>query len=122
MFAFVVADRGPSDEGIPAIDVGGAPYPLVGADLQRCESYYGAAEDLAQEIGRRVELRVWNSHNRPGSVIAAWGISPDQCQVVAQRGSREVCCDSFGDHEGDHEWHIGNICPGKKPKHIWART
>jgi hypothetical protein len=118
MFAFVVADRGPSDEGIPAIDMGGVPYPMVGADIQRCESFYGVAEDLSREIGRRVELRSWT--NDVYRVVTAWGEDPSQCPSIRGHGAIAVECDLFDGHDGEHEWHAHNIYPGKEPMLTWA--
>jgi hypothetical protein len=114
MFAFVVADRGPSDEGIPAVSIGGLPYPLIGADMARCESYYGYAEDIANNLARRVELRVWD---KAGSarVIKSWGSNPAPCD--SSFGGWD--CDLWAHHAGEHEYHHEDIVPHGKPHTTW---
>lgn len=49
MFAFVVADKGPDDEGVPAfMDRNGTLLPMCGADIERVESLIPIAQQWAR--------------------------------------------------------------------------
>jgi hypothetical protein len=53
MFAFVVADKGPEDEGVMAARTPlGEWFPLVGADLARVDSLRPLADDIARVTGK----------------------------------------------------------------------
>ncbi len=61
MYAFVVEDSGPDDEGVVAIqsvsgDYGPIWLPLVGADMARVESLKPLARGIGQQLGKRVKL------------------------------------------------------------------
>jgi len=61
LYAFIVEDTGPDDEGvidIPAISREYAPIlaPLVGADTARVESLKPIAQDIGHKIGKKVTL------------------------------------------------------------------
>ncbi|GAI38729.1 unnamed protein product [marine sediment metagenome] len=61
MYAFIVEDNGPDDEGvigIQAISREHAPIwlPLVGADMARVDSLRPLAEDIGRQIGKKVTL------------------------------------------------------------------
>jgi hypothetical protein len=56
MYAYVVADTGPEDEGIPSFPAGGMWLPMVGADLKRAEQLKPYAQVVAQQLGKPVRL------------------------------------------------------------------
>ncbi len=56
MYAFVVEDSGPDDEGLAAMKVGTGWMPMVGADMARVESLRGAAKNLAQALGKPIKV------------------------------------------------------------------
>ena len=61
MYAFIVEDSGPDDEGVVAIqsevgDQGRLWLPLVGADMARVESLMSIARGIGNQIGRKVKL------------------------------------------------------------------
>ncbi len=61
MYAFVVEDTGPDDEGVVAIqsERGGSGVvwlPLVGADMARVESLKPLARGIGDQIGKKVKL------------------------------------------------------------------
>ena len=61
MYAFIVEDTGPDDEGvvaIPSISREHAPIwvPLVGADMARVDSLRPLAEDIGRQSGKKVTL------------------------------------------------------------------
>ena len=56
MYAFIVADTGPEDEGVAAMLRGNAWLPMVGADMKRVESLRPFAEDLAKTTGQKITI------------------------------------------------------------------
>lgn len=62
MYAFIVEDSGPDDEGVIGIQSmegeGGQPIwlPLVGADMSRVNSLKPIAQGIGQQIGKKVKL------------------------------------------------------------------
>lgn len=56
MYAFVVEDSGPDDEGIIGMNTKGGWMPLVGADMARIESLRPIARDIAHQLGKPVKL------------------------------------------------------------------
>jgi len=56
MFAFIVADTGPDDEGVPAISVGNMHMPLCGADLKRIKQLRPYAANIARALKKPVRL------------------------------------------------------------------
>ena len=61
MYAFIVEDSGPDDEGVIGIESmegtsGHIWLPLVGADMARVESLKPMARDIGHQIGKRVTL------------------------------------------------------------------
>ena len=61
MYAFIVEDNGPDDEGVVAIqseegDQGWLWLPLVGADMARVESLKPIARGIGNQIGKKVKL------------------------------------------------------------------
>jgi hypothetical protein len=56
MYAYVMADTDPDDEGIPAFTIGGVTMPMVGADLARAAALRPHAVALAQITGKPVRL------------------------------------------------------------------
>jgi hypothetical protein len=58
LYAYVAADTGPDDEGVPAfIDpLTGAWMPMMGADRERAESLRAMAQRLADASGKPIKL------------------------------------------------------------------
>lgn len=57
MFAFIVEDAGPGDEGVVGIrSPGGEWLPLVGADMKRVEALKAYARDVAARAGKPVRV------------------------------------------------------------------
>ena len=57
LYAWVVADSGPDDEGVPAfMGAEGAWYPMMGADLERALSLRAEAQKVATIAGKPVRL------------------------------------------------------------------
>lgn len=56
MYAFVVEDSGPDDEGIIGMNTKGGWMPLVGADMARIESLRPIARNIAYQLGKPVKL------------------------------------------------------------------
>lgn len=52
MFAFVVEDKGPGDEGVMGVCKDGQWMPLVGADLKRVASLRPIANEIAALTGK----------------------------------------------------------------------
>jgi hypothetical protein len=57
LYAWVVTDTGPDDEGVPAfLGPTGAWMPMMGADLERAASLRAEAEKVAAITGKPVRL------------------------------------------------------------------
>lgn len=56
LYAWVVADSGPDDEGIPAFTDGAMWWPMMGADLEAAESLRPKAVEIAHDLGKPVRL------------------------------------------------------------------
>lgn len=56
MYAFVVEDSGPDDEGIVGMSTGSSWMPLVGADMARVDSLRPIAVSIAKRTGKKVKL------------------------------------------------------------------
>jgi hypothetical protein len=56
MYAFVVEDQGPDDEGVVAWQFGASMMPLVGADMKRIESLRPFARSVAYMLDKPVKL------------------------------------------------------------------
>jgi hypothetical protein len=57
LYAYVMADTGPDDEGVPAfLGPGGAWMPMMGADLARAESLREQAITFARTTGKPITL------------------------------------------------------------------
>lgn len=61
MYAFIIEDTGPDDEGVVAIasekgDYGKIWLPLVGADMARVNSLRPLAAGIGNQIGKKVKL------------------------------------------------------------------
>jgi len=56
LWAYVLADKDENDEGVPAMQAGGAWRPLVGADRARAESLRPAAQRIAREYDKPLKL------------------------------------------------------------------
>ncbi len=59
LFAWVIADTGPDDEGIPAFTPPAMPntlMPLMGADRARADSFREAAQMFANIKGKPIKL------------------------------------------------------------------
>jgi len=55
LYAWIVTDA-TGEDGIPAVDLNGAPMPLVGSDKARIESFRPVAERFAKVEGFPVRL------------------------------------------------------------------
>lgn len=56
MYAFVVEDTGPDDEGIIGMHTPLGWVPLVGGDMARIDSLRGTARSIAKRTGKKVKL------------------------------------------------------------------
>ncbi|GAG78541.1 unnamed protein product [marine sediment metagenome] len=62
MYAFIVEDSGPDDEGVMAMQTGLGDdgqslwLPLVGADMARVNSLRSIAQGIGRQIGKKVTL------------------------------------------------------------------
>lgn len=56
MFAFVVEDKGPDDEGIVGMILPGSVAPMVGTDMARVESLKPIARNIAKQLGKQIKL------------------------------------------------------------------
>lgn len=56
LYAYVMADKDENDEGVPAFEMGGTVYPLMGADLPRIKSLRPFAQALANKQGKDMKL------------------------------------------------------------------
>ena len=56
LYAYVVADSGPDDEGVPAFMAGDTYMPMMGADMERAEQLRGRVQALADVYGKSVKL------------------------------------------------------------------
>ncbi len=68
MYAFVVEDSGPDDEGVVAMSVGGVMMPMVGADIARVESLKPMARIISAQIGKKVKLLHFTQREDLGNV------------------------------------------------------
>ena len=56
MYAFVVEDTAPDDEGLIAQTVGSMWMPMVGADMKRIDSLRPVAAAIGKRIGKKIKL------------------------------------------------------------------
>ena len=57
LYAYVIADAGPDDEGVPAfVGSDGIWMPMMGADLERAEQLRPLAETMARNNGKSIKL------------------------------------------------------------------
>ena len=58
LFAFIIEDTGPDDEGVAAFHMFGSNVfmPMVGADMDRVESLRSHAQQIAQTMGKPIKL------------------------------------------------------------------
>lgn len=68
MFAFVVEDSGPDDEGIIGMNTGTGWMPLVGADMARVESLKPIARKIGMAAGKRVKILRFTQREEFGEV------------------------------------------------------
>ncbi len=59
LYAFIVEDSGPEDEGVPGFNADGQWFPLMGADLGRIDSLRPVAQAVANTIGKPMRLCVF---------------------------------------------------------------
>lgn len=70
MYAFVVADSGPDDEGVPAFQaIDGTWMPMLGADLARIDSLRPLVQHMADDMGKPIYLRRFVLSGEPDEVI-----------------------------------------------------
>lgn len=56
LYAYVIEDAGPDDEGIPAFMVGDTWWPMIGADMKRADEIRPHAQLAANIKGKKVTL------------------------------------------------------------------
>jgi len=56
MYAFVMEDSGPDDEGVMAMSMNEWWLPMVGADMSRVEALKPHADALAKEAGKPYKI------------------------------------------------------------------
>lgn len=56
MYAFIIEDTGPEDEGLIGMATPEGWMPLVGADMERVESLRPIAKRAAAQVGKPVKL------------------------------------------------------------------
>jgi hypothetical protein len=56
MYAFVVEDTAPDDEGLIAQTVGSMWMPMVGADMKRIDSLRPVAAAIGKQLHKRIKL------------------------------------------------------------------
>ena len=56
MFAFIVEDSGPEDEGVIGMETARGWLPLVGADMARIDSLRPIAVSISAQLGKTVKL------------------------------------------------------------------
>lgn len=62
LYAYVIAEAGPDDEGVPAVmSPTWGSMPLMGADVERAKSLEATAQSVADLHGKPVELRVFTT-------------------------------------------------------------
>lgn len=57
LYAYIVADKAPDDEGVPAVQMpDGMIMPLMGADMPRVDSVRRIAQSVADREGKPIKL------------------------------------------------------------------
>lgn len=57
LYAWVIADTSPDDEGVPAfMGIDGIWYPMIGADFERAEQLRPQAQAAANLAGKSIKL------------------------------------------------------------------
>jgi hypothetical protein len=56
MFAFVVEDTGPEDEGLIAQNIGSMWMPMVGADMDRVNNLRPLAAAIGKQLNKKIKL------------------------------------------------------------------
>lgn len=56
MYAFIVEDTGPEDEGVVGFRTSTGWIPLVGADMKRVESLRPLARQIGMDMDKKVKL------------------------------------------------------------------
>ena len=56
LYAWVMADAGPDDEGVPAFSDNGWLLPMMGANSERAESLRVMAQEAANMAGKPIKL------------------------------------------------------------------
>jgi hypothetical protein len=72
LYAYVVADTGPDDEGVPTLNTLIGPIPMMGADIARAHSLRDEAVLIA------------NHFNKPVKLIRSTGI--EVLEIIEPRG------------------------------------
>ncbi len=74
MFAFVVADTAPDDEGVIAFYASnGMMMPMCGADLDRIESLIPIAQRWADESGKPMRIYKFTGKEQIGEILPRAG-------------------------------------------------
>lgn len=56
LYAWVIADSGPDDEGVPGFSSGSWLLPMMGADMDRATSLRAIAQQAANSAGKPIKL------------------------------------------------------------------
>jgi hypothetical protein len=56
LYAWVIEDTGPGDEGVPGFSAGHWLLPMMGADFERAQSLRDIAQDMADTAGKPIKL------------------------------------------------------------------
>jgi hypothetical protein len=69
MYAFVVEDTGPDDEGVIGMDTMKGWVPFVGADVQRVDDLRVSAQTIATMLKKPVKVLRWTQEPEVMEVI-----------------------------------------------------
>jgi hypothetical protein len=58
LYAYIVLDE-QGNEGIPAMELNGLMYPLVGADMERIQSLQEQVQYIANKTGKQIRLALF---------------------------------------------------------------
>jgi hypothetical protein len=68
MYAFVMSDTEPDDEGIPAIPLGPLMMPMTGADMNRVASLMPHAQKIANRSGKQLRIMRFTGIEKIGEI------------------------------------------------------
>ncbi len=69
LYAFVVDDTGPDDEGVIGENIGGQWMPFMGADLERVRSLMEErAQRIADKLGKQIRIYRFSQKEQIGTI------------------------------------------------------